>query len=142
MLYGSECWPLKVDDVNRLRRSERSMLRWICRLKSSEHVALEKIYQRLHITPLDVTLRERRLRWFGHVKRSESWTKKSLELVVNGTARRGRPRKTWFATIMEDMKAWNIKSEDACCRTRWRSELRAAVKKHTRASHGDMLIGQ
>jgi len=30
LMYGSETWPMKVDDLHRLERAERMMVRWMC----------------------------------------------------------------------------------------------------------------
>jgi len=30
MVYGSETWAAKVEDVRRLVRTERAMVRWVC----------------------------------------------------------------------------------------------------------------
>ena len=30
MLYGSETWPIKVEESQRLHRNEMSMIRWMC----------------------------------------------------------------------------------------------------------------
>ena len=50
-------------------------------------------------------MRQRRLRWFGHIERREdnSWLKKVQNLAVDGHSGRGRPRKTWEHVIMEDL---------------------------------------
>jgi len=41
MIYGSETWAMKVEDMQRLGRTERMMVRWMCEVilkdrKSSE----------------------------------------------------------------------------------------------------------
>ena len=34
MVYGSETWPMKVEDMQRLQRAERMMVRWMsCHVK-------------------------------------------------------------------------------------------------------------
>ena len=136
MLHASECWPLKVVDRQRLVRNERAMLRWMCHIKASEHISCSKLCARLQIPPLEVALRERRLRWFGHVQRSNGWIRKICDLNVAGAATKGRPRKTWPSTIKEDMKAWNLDTSTTTDRTKWRIGIRAAAKRQTCASHG------
>ena len=136
MLHASECWPLKVVDRQRLVRNERAMLHWMCHIKASEHISCSKLCARLQIPPLEVALRERRLRWFGHVQRSNGWIRKICDLNVAGAATKGRPRKTWPSTIKEDMKAWNLDTSTTTDRTKWRIGIRAAAKRQTCASHG------
>ena len=50
-------------------------------------------------------MRQRRLRWFGHIERREdnSWLKKVQNPAVDGHSGRARPRKTWEYVIMEDL---------------------------------------
>ena len=50
-------------------------------------------------------LRLNRLRWYGHVERSDKWINKYTNLEIDGFKGRGRPRKTWSATVTEDLKA-------------------------------------
>ena len=36
MLYGSETWPTKVEDIRKMQRSEMRMLRWMTGVSLSE----------------------------------------------------------------------------------------------------------
>ena len=36
LLYASETWPAKADDINWLIRTDNSMVRWICSVKLSD----------------------------------------------------------------------------------------------------------
>ena len=38
MLYASETWPLKEEDLARLERNDASMVRWMCRVQLNEHI--------------------------------------------------------------------------------------------------------
>ncbi|XP_056009339.1 uncharacterized protein LOC130051433 [Ostrea edulis] len=72
MLYASETWPLPKPDLLRLRRNDRAMVRQICRVKPEDMASVRssELLARLGIDDLDAILREKRLRWFGHVARS------------------------------------------------------------------------
>ena len=54
---------------------------------------------------LEEHLRQKRLRWFGHIARrdEEVEIKKVFELKI-GRRKRGRPVKQWIDVIEEDMK--------------------------------------
>ena len=67
-------------------------------------------------------MRQRRLRWFGHIERREdnSWLKK-VQIAVDGHSGRGRPRKTWKHVIMEDLHVKGLRREVAQNRAEWRS---------------------
>ena len=72
LLYGTENWNMRTTHTNKLERTDRAMLRWICGIRLSEQVCTEALYRRLYIPPLDSLLRTRHLRWYGHVCRNDS----------------------------------------------------------------------
>ena len=41
MLYGSETWPTKVEDIRKMQRSEMRMLRWMAEVSLSERKSNE-----------------------------------------------------------------------------------------------------
>jgi len=43
MVYGSETWPMRVEDIQRLQRAERMMVRWICGVTLRNRVASSDI---------------------------------------------------------------------------------------------------
>jgi len=129
MLYASECWALRNDELARLIRNDRAMLRWICGIKPDEEVHTHTLCDRLNIPYLDVTLRYNRLRWAGHVHRSQSWTGRCQSLQIDGRRGTGRPRKTWNDTINEDLQTYNLSLDMAEDRDAWRSTLRNATRR-------------
>ena len=52
------------------------------------------------------TVKRRKLKWYGHVTRSDGLTKVILQGTVEGSRRRGRPKKSWSDNIAE----WTGKS--------------------------------
>jgi hypothetical protein len=71
MVYGSETWAMKVEDMQRLERTERMMVRWMCGVRLSDKKASGELLSRLEIESVSVVVRRGRLRWFGHVKRKQ-----------------------------------------------------------------------
>jgi len=71
MVYGSETWTIKVEDMQRLERTERMMIRWMCGVRLSDKKASGELLSRLEIESVSVVVRRGRLRWFGHVKRKQ-----------------------------------------------------------------------
>ena len=57
-------------------------------------------------------------------ERSDKWINKCTHLEIDGFKGRGRPRKTWSATVTEDLKAWNIDAHNAHDRPVWKNALR------------------
>ena len=72
MLHASETWPLTKTNLQRLQRNDRDMIRQICSNKPEDVATVRpsELLAKLELEDLDLILRERRLRWFGHVERS------------------------------------------------------------------------
>ena len=72
MLHASETWPLKKPNCQHLQRNDRAMIRQICNIRTQDIVTTRsnELLARLGIEDLDLILKERRLRWYGHVERS------------------------------------------------------------------------
>ena len=66
MTYGSEPWPLRMEDTHRLERAEKMMIKWMCGESS------EEIRNRLGVVSMSDLVRQGRLRWFVHVERKDS----------------------------------------------------------------------
>jgi hypothetical protein len=49
MIYGSETWPLKVGDMQRLKRTENMIVRWMCGVRLKNKIASVKLNGRLSI---------------------------------------------------------------------------------------------
>jgi hypothetical protein len=71
---------------------------------------------------LEVT-EEKRLRWFGHVKRMlrNKLPLKMLEWEPEGTRRRGRPKQRWIDGVRRSMTNHGLTEEDTRDRDMWRN---------------------
>ena len=70
VLYGSKCWPIKTTQVQRLMVAEMRMIRWMCGHTRMDRIRNGVIRDLVKVAPIEDKMRETRLRWFGHVKRS------------------------------------------------------------------------
>ena len=61
MLYGSETWPVKEDDVKRLERNENRMIRWICGVSLHHKVSSFDLRNILKLCSLRECIQCRRL---------------------------------------------------------------------------------
>jgi hypothetical protein len=124
LVYGSETWPMKVEDRQRLVRTERAMVRWMCGVKLTDRRSHDELCCRLGIEcgVADVVTRGR-LRWYGHVERmtSEEGVATCRAMIVGGVKGRGRGRKTWEECVRNDMGKFNLTKEMAKDRNLWRS---------------------
>ena len=83
MLNASETWPLTKTNLQRLQRNDRAMIRQICSIKPEDvaRVRSSELLAKLQLEDLDLILRERRLRWFGHVERSSGAIRTAYDTV-------------------------------------------------------------
>ena len=95
LTYGAETWAMKAGVFWRLRATERKMLRMICGVTLKDVVESIVIASRVGMDDLEEHLRQKRLRWFGHIaKRDEKVEiRKVFELKIEGQRKRGRPVK-------------------------------------------------
>ena len=96
MLHASETWPLTKPNLQRLQRNDRAMIRQICNVRPQDIVTTRsnELLVRLGIENLDLILKERRLRWYGHVERSNGAVKTAFDIQVDGKRGPGRPKLT------------------------------------------------
>jgi hypothetical protein len=125
MIYGTETWAMKVDDMGRLGRTERMMVRWMCGVTLKDRKPSEELLERLGIECVSVIVRRGRLRWFGHVERmdAENWVSACRLMNVEGPRGRGRGRKTWQECVNDDMKKLRLTREGAQDRAGWRRAI-------------------
>ena len=117
-------------------RNERAMLHWMLKVKAEDDISLHDMYSRLGLQSLESRLRINRLRWYGHVERSDGWIKRCNEIVVDGCQGRGRPRKSWRESVTDDLRLWNIDPIMVHDRPKWRNLLKTAMKSPTRGKRG------
>ena len=84
MLHASETWPLTKPNLQRLERNDRAMIRQICNVRPQDIVTTRsnELLVRLGIEDLDLILKERRLRWYGYVERSNGAVKTAFHIQV------------------------------------------------------------
>ena len=74
------------------------------------------------------SVQQRKLKYFGHIKRHDSIEKTILEGHMPGSRSRGRPRRRWS----DDIKEWlNMTGAEASYMARDRKSFRMAVMKAT-----------
>ena len=67
-------------------------------------------------------MRERKLRWFEHVKCSSGAVRKACDIQIDGRPGAGRPKLTW-----KNYPEWKLTSVDPQERSTWRSVVRSAM---------------
>ena len=118
-LYGSEAWATTLADRRRLdvffdMRCQRRLLRvfW------QQHISNHSIRERTKQPTASSILRQRRLRWFGHLHRMPSSLPARrvyyFNTNIHGWKRpRGRPKTTWADSIKHDLNSAGLDTTNA-----------------------------
>ena len=96
MLYGSETWCLKENEMAILRRTERAMVRAMCGVKLRDRRSTEDLREMLGLEePLELRARANGVRWYGHVLRKddEHVLRKVMGFELDARRKCGRQKK-------------------------------------------------
>ena len=74
---------------------------------------------------LDLILKERRLRWYGHMKCSNGAVKTAFDIQVEGKCGPGRPKMTWKQLTERDCREWKLSAINRHDRHTWSSGVRS-----------------
>lgn len=111
LLYGSETWTLNRNLEKRIEAFEMWTFRRIGKISWKDRVTNEDVCNSIAQTPtLLKTIKKRKLKYFGHLRRHDNITKQFLEGRVNGKRPRGRPATIW----MDDIRAWTGLTATEC----------------------------
>ena len=136
LLCASETWPLTKPNLQRLQGNDRAMIRQICNVRPQNIVTTRSndLLVRLGIEDLDLILKERRLRWYGHVECSSSAIKTAFDIQVDGKRGPGRPKMTWKQLTERDCREWKLSAINPHDRRTWRSGVRSAMRAASQLS--------
>ena len=95
LTYGAEWWAVRKKDEKRLHVAEMTMLWWIRGKPRKYQVRNQVIQEDAKICQMPPFLRQKRLNWYGHIRRREedNLSREMMDMVVPGKRRRGRPRR-------------------------------------------------
>ena len=107
------------------------MVMW---LKNSDNIFTAELIQKLDISDLEAVISSsRRIKWFGHIKRGDTWTARVSALGIDGQTPRGRPRKTWAEVIQSDLREYGLIASHVLDRTQWKGTVRTTtMQRHIR----------
>ena len=93
--YSCKVWMLGKTNLKRINAFEMKCYRKNLRISRTEHRTNKSIREELQVEEqwLENFVRRQKLKYFGHLKRSERLTKIILEGRINGKRERGRPRR-------------------------------------------------
>ena len=132
MLYGTECWPIKKQQVGKMSVAEMRMLRGMCGKTRRDRIRNETVREMVGVAPIEEKLRENRLRWFGHVYRRpvDAVVKRADMIDLGSNAMgRGRPKLTLDAVVRKDMNMLGLSEQVALDRAQWKKRIHVADPK-------------
>ena len=104
-LYGCESWTLNAALEKKINAFEMKVFRRLLNISWRDYITNDEVRGRLaDLLPEDnllTTIKKRKLRWYGHVTRSEGLSKTFLQGTVPGTRGQGRPKKSWTDNVTE-----------------------------------------
>ena len=132
LLYESETWPVKEEDLVRLHRTEMSMLCWMSYVTFKDRIPSKDLLTKF-LLPVRRIVQRNWLRWFGHVVRmdNDNWVKKCMTLEVYGRRDPGRPKKTWEQVFACDLRELGVTRSLAQDRLNWRKTVVMNSLTHT-----------
>ena len=97
--------------------------------KMSESKKSEELRELLGLEPVSLMIKKSKLRWFGHVERKDDndWVKRCIRWEVEGIRPRGRPKKTWWDCVKNNMESLGLSQKDAQSRNKWRRRIKGAT---------------
>nr|GEX07533.1 integrator complex subunit 11 [Tanacetum cinerariifolium] len=125
MLYGSKCWPNTKALANMMDVTELRMLRWTCGKTMLDMFPNGVYREELEVETIINKMRERRLRWFWHVRRRPQSTpvRRVEALVVDDMRRMGRPKLRWEDKVKLDMNELLLSEDITSDRNEWRARI-------------------
>ena len=116
LLYGAETWALTRALEDKVDAFDNICLRRIFRIPYTDHVSNATVRLRAGSPPqLSQLIRSRRLRFFGHIARTDTSLdiSRALTASIRGLPRDWRrppgcPRRTWLRTVESDLQPHNL----------------------------------
>ena len=113
-LYACESWTLTAELRRRIQALEMRCYRKILHISCKDQVTNEEVHAKIQQAigshkDLLITVKRRKLQWYGHVSCSSDLAKTILQGTVKGGRRQGRQRKRWEDNIGNE-QAWSSAS--------------------------------
>ena len=127
-LYNSELWSMNRKLEIEIDVFQRNQIRRALNIRWYDHVTNEDLYKRVDLKPVSGIVKQRRLRWFGHMSRlpEETPVRKAFKEATRPVKKpRGGQKQTWPKLIEKDLKVVNMNLDSAaiCAQSRpqWHS---------------------
>ena len=96
-----------------------------------DHVRNQIIQEDIKVCHMSTFLRQKRLHWYGDVKRREAdnLSRKVMDMDVTGKRRRGRPRLRWTDNNREDMTKYELTADMTENRQYWKMMVKTGPQR-------------
>ena len=124
--YACETWTLTKSAEQHINAFEYKCYRRVLKIPWTQKRTNSSIRQELNIVEewLLKTIKKRKMKYFGHIKRHQGMEKTIMEGYMPGRRKRGRPRRRWVQDVMDDLQ---MSASDAGQLARERDVFRRAV---------------
>ena len=106
MLYATETITWKQKLQQKATVFQNHLMRWMCSKKLIDKIPIRELLRITKLVPIMSTIRARKLRWYGHIRRSDLPVRTSVEGNIQGKRKRGRPKRRW----RDDIAEWTAKN--------------------------------
>jgi len=126
LLYATETITWRNDLIRKMEVFQNNIMRICTNTRKIERTSIKTLHDQTHLRPIKSIIIERKLKWFGHIKRSSLPVRSITEGLVPGKRKRGRPRRRWINDILEWTK---LSLNELNSFTRSRNEWSGLVKR-------------
>jgi endonuclease/exonuclease/phosphatase family metal-dependent hydrolase len=122
LLYGMEAWSINKSMEKKLEAFEMWCYRRMLRISWKDKIKNEDVIKKMNVERrMMEVIRERKMKFCGHILRHDSIQKTLLEGKIEGKRARGKQRHTWWHNIQEwTRKSFEENARIAQHRDEWR----------------------
>ena len=124
LLYATETITWRYELLRKFEVFQNDIMRICTSKRRIDRIPIAQLRQKTGLTAIGALLKQRKLKWFGHIKRSTLPVKVAVEGMIPGKRKRGRPRRRWRDDIVDWTNlSWN--EICGCCmdRSTWRNVI-------------------
>ena len=122
VMYASETIKWKPDLIRKMQVFQNHIMRWMTGKRQIERTPLTKLFEMTKLEPIEKLIKTKKLKWYGHLKRSNLPIRDTVDGLIEGKRRRGRPRRRWRQDIHEwTQMSWTDINKAVKDRLKWRS---------------------
>ena len=103
------------------------MIRWMCGVKLTERTKIEELGELLGLEPVKLMTEKSRLRWFGHVDRSDDadWDKRCMTFEIEELDKQDAQGKHGGGDSFKgDIESLVLSQKDEQFRSKWKRRIR------------------